>query len=126
MPVKTQTELLHIWPRAKEILLPSIETTLGTHTADDIFEGIVRGKFQLWMGNRSAGVTELVYYPQCRAIRIFLSGGDFEEMKYMGTVVEKAAIEAGIDRIEIGGRRGFLRALDGYKELCTYMVKDLA
>ena len=78
------------------------------------------------MGTKSAGVTELVNYPQCKGIRIFLSGGDFGEMKYMGEVLEEEARKAGLTRIEIGGRRGFVKSLEGYQELCTYMVKELA
>lgn len=77
------------------------------------------------MGTYSAGVTEIVTYPKCRAMRIFLSGGYLPEIKYMNERLEETAFEAGITRMEIGGRRGLVRAMPGYAELCTYMAKDL-
>ena len=117
--------LAQVWPQAKEHLAAAIETTGGTHTPEDVFKAIYNGNAQLWVGNRSAGVTEVSIYPQSKAIRIFLAGGDFEEMKYMGRILEAGAKKLGFDRIEIGGRRGFLRTLPGYKELCTYMYKTL-
>lgn len=121
----TQGALAEVWPEAVEHLKPALERARGTHTIDEIFAGVMRGELQLWVGNHSAGITEVVTYPRCKAVRIFLAGGDLEEMKHMERVLSEGARELGFDRIEIGGRRGFLRALVGYEELCTYVMKEL-
>ena len=123
--VASADALAEAWPKAVKHLQAALDVSRGTHTPDDIFQGITRGQFQMWVGNHSAGVTEVVTYPQAKCLRFFLAGGDMEELSYMEQKISAGAKKLGFTRVEIGGRRGLLKALKGYKELCTYMSKDL-
>ena len=109
------------WPHLKKAL----RLTGGTHTKRDIFDGIAVGDFQLWPGRRSAALTEVVKYPQIRAVRVFLAGGQLDELKKVERSISKWAQDIGARRIEIAGRRGWVRALDDYNETCTWMHKEL-
>lgn len=123
--MKDALDVVGVWPDVREHLNSALEEAQGTHTEEDILRGVLSGSLQLWVGSKSAGVTEIVIYPRFRAVRVFLAGGDMEELRYMETVIIREAKKAGLARIEIGGRRGFLRALPGYEELCTTIVKTL-
>ncbi|MBL8630695.1 MAG: hypothetical protein JNM81_13750, partial [Rhodospirillaceae bacterium] len=56
---------------------------------------------------------------------MFLAGGDLAELQAMELDVAAQAKAAGITRMEISGRRGWLRSLPGYRELCTTFIKDI-
>lgn len=121
----TREALDRVWPEARKHLLPAIEATLGTHDVNDVYQGIFEGRYQLWVGDRSAGVTQVVVYPAVKAIQVFLAGGDLDEIRHAATVLEDGARQLGFDRVEFGGRRGFVKSLPGYTEISTYMIKDL-
>jgi hypothetical protein len=109
------------WPHLKKAL----RLTGGTHTKRDIFDGIMVGDFQLWRSRRSSALTEVVRYPQLRSVRVFLAGGDLEELKTVEQKICAWAKEIGAKRVEIAGRRGWLKALDSYTETCTWMQKEI-
>ena len=109
------------WPHLKKAL----RLAGGTHTKRDIFYGIAVGDFQLWPGRRSAALTEVVKYPQMRSVRIFLAGGQLDELVKVEKNICNWAQEIGAKRVEIAGRKGWLRALDDYQETCTWMHKEL-
>jgi hypothetical protein len=109
------------WPHLKKAL----RLTGGTHTKRDIFDGVAVGDFQLWPGRRSAALTEVIKYPQMRAVRIFLAGGQLDELKKVERNITAWAKEIDATRIEIAGRRGWLRSLDDYQETCTWMHKEI-
>ena len=109
------------WPHLKKAL----RLTGGTHTKRDLFDGIAVGDFQLWPGRRSAALTEGIKYPQIRAVRIFLAGGQLDELKKVERNICNWARDIGAGRVEIAGRKGWLRALDDYQETCTWMHKEL-
>lgn len=109
------------WPHLKKAL----RLTGGTHTKRDIFDGVATGDFQLWPGRRSAALTEVVKYPQMRAVRIFLAGGQLDELKKVERNIVAWARSIDASRIEIAGRRGWLRSLDDYQETCTWMHKEI-
>jgi hypothetical protein len=109
------------WPHLKKAL----RYTGGTHTKRDIFDGVASGDFQIWPGHRSAALTEVIKYPQKRAVRVFLAGGQLDELKKVEARICAWAREIGATRVEIAGRRGWLRSLDDYEESCTWMHKEL-
>lgn len=105
----------------------ALEYTKGTHTLDDIWNGVVRGDFQFWPGEKSAVVTEIQIYPQAKVMHIFLAGGDLEELLQMEKSVRAYAQTIGCNSMSISGRRGWLRIFerDGWKEVCTTIAKEL-
>lgn len=105
----------------------ALEYAKGTHTLDDIWNGVVRGDFQFWPGDKSAVITEIQIYPQTKVMHIFLAGGDLEELLQMEKSVRAYAQTIGCNSMSISGRRGWVRIFerDGWKEVCTTIAKEL-
>jgi hypothetical protein len=105
----------------------ALEYAKGTHTIDDIWNGIVDGTFQFWPGEKSAIITEVQIYPQKKAMHIFLAGGDLNELLEMEKSVRAFAETIGCNSMSISGRRGWLRIFerDGWEEICTTIAKEL-
>jgi hypothetical protein len=84
----------------------------GTHTYDDIREGVEQGRFQFWPGVHSAAVTEIIEYPRCRALNIILAGGDvgyLAEMEAGLPVILDWARAQGCTSATFSGRKGWER-----------------
>ena len=113
------------WQKCRDILLPAIERTNGTHTEDDVLAGLIKGELKLWRGERSAVVTEFVLYPRLKALGFFLIGGDLEELlNDLEPKICAYALKNGCSRVQGGGRKGWERVLD-YKFDGVFMHKDL-
>ena len=95
----------------------ALEYTKGTHTLDDIWNGVVRGDFQFWPGDKSAIITEIQIYPQTKVMHIFLAGGDLEELLQMEKSVRAYAQTIGCNSMSISGRRGWLRIFEDRKSV---------
>lgn len=113
-------------------LRPEIEKAIGplqTHTVDDIWLGIINGQFQLWKRDNSVVITELVVYPRCKSLRIFLAAGKMDEVLDIEKHLCKYARHHECKFIEHGGgRKGWQKiALRiGYNIKCPLMVKRLS
>lgn len=81
----------------------------GTHTVDDVLEMIAAGTAQAWPGPRSIIVTELVEYPRCRRLHVFLAGGNRTELEAMTPLVLQWGREQGCQSATLCGRRGWAR-----------------
>ena len=98
------------WEKARRILAPAIEHG-GTHSERDVLDAIIAGQAQLWMHEASAAVTEIVSYPRLRACRVWLAAGDLDGIKEIERQVEGWARQNGCARLEIIGRKGWLKKL---------------
>lgn len=107
------------WDIARRWLLPA----LRTETEADVIEGLKSGACQLWMGERSAMVTQ--YLGDC--LHGWLAGGELEEIKRMIPGAEAWARAAGCTRVTIAGRKGWARALKplGFEPQGAELVKVL-
>lgn len=83
------------------------------------------GGAQLWPGDRSAGVTEIVDYPRATVLRLWLAGGDLDELREMHDAACEWGKAQGCDMVQILGREGWARALDGYEKVYTVMGRKL-
>lgn len=110
---------------------PWIEAALaqgcGTHTFEDVAEGIRTGVMQLWPAVDACAVTEIAVYPQRKMLNCFLAGGNMARLKAMAPAMEEWARLQGCDGTELTGRRGWSRALAdlGYREAAIVMRKEL-
>lgn len=112
--------------RCKPYFEAALEYTKGTHTIDDIWDGVVQGRYHFWPGEKSAIITDIEVYPQRRVMHIFLAGGDLDELLEMEKSVEAFAQSIGCNSVSISGRRGWLRVFkdDGWQEICTTIAKE--
>lgn len=106
---------------------PQIEAALayarGTHTFDDIAAGVSEGTFQLWPGERSVIVTEVLATPRARILHFFLAGGDLQELEQMTPVVLAWGKAEGCTRAALIGRRGWTRTFlkEGWEQTGVLM-----
>jgi len=97
-----------------------------THSLEDVQDAVASGKAQLWCGERSALVTELVVYPRKKVCRIWMAGGELGELHHeMLPAVEEWAKAKGCAAVEIIGRRGWDRVLDDYRQPHTVLMKEI-
>lgn len=88
----------------------------GTHTFEDIRAGVEAGSLQYWPGVRSVIITEIIQYPQKRALNFFLAGGDLAELEEMYPVIETWGREKGCDVAVMTARKGWERSFLTRKE----------
>lgn len=118
------------WRTARPLIERALVYSGGTHRAEDILDMCLSGKAQLWLGEKSAVVTEINVYPELNACRIFLAAGDKRELRdRLRPQIELwAKNRQNCTRMEIVGRRGWKRVLApvGYTETSTVVTKELS
>jgi hypothetical protein len=109
--------------------------TNGRSTVDDILQGILSGANVLWLAfeetedNHIYGVviTNLMNYPRIRSLNIFYCAGHklrlWQDM--MMDVLKRYAKDNNCTKIELTGRRGWLRALKSWNVTEEYVVCEI-
>jgi len=109
---------------------PWIEAALehghGGHTFDDVASMILTGRLQLWPAERGCLVTEIVVYPRCKVLNVFLGGGEIDQLADMHGDVIAWAKAQGCTMATIQGRKGWERAFAkyGWKHAHTVLTKE--
>jgi hypothetical protein len=106
----------------------ALEYSGGTHGIEDIAEGLKTGRFQLWPGDNSVIVTEIIVYPRLKNLHFFLAGGDLDELRVMQPLVESWGKSMGCTRVSLAGRKGWERTFlkdRGYTPKWFVLGKDL-
>jgi hypothetical protein len=118
-----ETQFERVWP----FLKPAVDRTEGAQNQYTVRAAIMEKKAQLWPLQNSAIVTEIITHPTGLVSMVFwLAGGDLDELLGAVPGIEAWAKKMGCKRIEINGRRGWLRALDGFAATSTILAKDLS
>tara|TARA_R100000988_G_scaffold72_1_gene39 strand:+ start:351 stop:689 length:339 start_codon:yes stop_codon:yes gene_type:complete len=111
---------MHITDEIWSVLKPAAE--IGDFaTRQDIEDGIEKGQFMLWTKNKSAIVTSKIK----NTIRIGLGGGNLGDIKLLVKDVEAYAKSHWMSHIDILGREGWERALDGYDRQAVLLRKKV-
>lgn len=106
----------------------ALEYSGGTHGIEDIAEGLRTGRFQLWPGETSVVVTEIIAYPRLKNLHFFLAGGDLDEIRLMRPLIESWGKSMGCTRVSLAGRQGWAKTFlrdEGYKPKWFVLSKDL-
>ncbi|WP_264051675.1 hypothetical protein [Methylobacterium flocculans] len=110
---------------------PWLEASLAiqpvqTHAREHVWEEIASGRSQIWPTPNSCCLVEINTYPSgLKAMFGWLAGGDLDELKVTCLALEKHARECGCDVFAVQGRRGWVRALEGFEDAGTTIVKVL-
>lgn len=121
----TDTVFPHEWVRCAPFISAAINRSSSTHDMGDVLEAIQTHAAQFWPGANCAGVTEVVSYPRRKVIRLWLAGGDMEELQTLHNEAIEWGREQGCDWSEVVGRRGWLKALADYEEIATVIGKRI-
>lgn len=101
----------------------------GTHTREDIAEGIKAGRYQYWGDDQCCLVTEIIEYPQCRKLHLFIAAGDLDRLltEYLPRV-KQFAIDNGCNGLTSVSRKGFLKRFPryGFKPKCITFEMELS
>lgn len=120
--------LIDNWVRCEPFIQRAVDRANGSFDINHAWSEIMRGNAQFWPGERSAVITKIEVHPSgIKSVLGWLTGGeDLEEIAALEARISTWAKNTmGCTRAEIIGRRGWMRALDGYRENATLLVKDL-
>ena len=112
------------WGRCAPYIQAALRYAKFSHTVDDVWHAVQSQKAQFFPLEKSAIVTEIVDYPQRSACRIWLAGGDMDELVEAEKKVAAWAKSIGCDGMEIIGRKGWERMLKDYEAASTVLIKD--
>jgi hypothetical protein len=123
-----------IWKQIEPLLLKPLEIDGFAYMPKDIFDSLLKKKMQLWISwnvktnnVEAAIVTEIIDYPRLRSCRYFLAGGTnmkswFNPIKEQ---IEQWAIKNKCQRIELVGRKGWVKWLKDYKQQHIILMKEI-
>jgi hypothetical protein len=121
----------HIWGQVEPLLLKAILYDDFSYDGQNLLDGILKKDMQLWISWKdkveSAVLTQIIDYPKFKVCRWFLAGGS--KMKYwideLTHQVETWAKQNNCKRIELVGRRGWMKKLKDYEAKHIVMTKEL-
>ena len=114
--------------RCRTHIEAALKYSSGTHEFTDIAAGILSSRYQLWSGETSAVVTEIIVYPRLRDLHYFLAGGDLDELKKMRPHIEEWGVKQGCSRVTLAGRPGWAKTFlkdEGYEPAWFILKKEL-
>lgn len=115
-----------IWPQARLLIKAAIEHT-GLSDFDHIESQVLSGDQFLWLAIsdhiEAAATTHLIKTSRKPVLIITAcSGAQRERWLPLLATIEKYAKDEGASRVRIYGRRGWERALNGYR--CEYVILE--
>ena len=123
---RTATSFWDEWRRLRHHILAALEHAGGTHTEHDILDLLRNDQAQFWTAENSAMITEIVGYPNGSHCRIWLAGGEYDELRGLERDrVIPWARSRGCRRIELVGRKGWARRLKDYDEVAVVLAKEI-
>ena len=117
-----------VWLKFRPLIEAALPYARGTHTIEDIEDGIASGHFVFWAGEHSAIITEIIEYPRARVLHYFLIGGDLKELVgFMEPRITAWAKSQGCHAVSGAGRPGFERAFakSGFKPAWRVIFKEI-
>lgn len=114
--------------RAWENAKPLIEAALkyqDTHSITDVERELANDRAQLWCGDKSAIVTQMEDYPAGKKVRVWLAGGELNELLEMLPDIEAWAAEQKCLSVVIAGRHGWARVLKDYTQPYAYLERKI-
>jgi uncharacterized protein (UPF0548 family) len=105
----------------------ALEYSGGTHTFQDVADAIIAGRMQIWPGQKSMAVTEIIEYARKKVLHIFLAGGDMEELIDMIDSAAQWGRTQGCTSLTMSGRRGWERVLGkhGFQPVMIVMERAI-
>ena len=122
-------DLEFIWSQVAPLLEKALDET---YSIKDILYGLANDRMQLfisWNDNKieSAVVTEIAQYPQAKILRYFLAGGRNLEnwLERIQEKIEKFAKQNKCTHLEVAGRKGWVRKLNGFSVKAYLLNKEI-
>lgn len=95
-------------------LMRALDVAGKTHGPEDIARAVDEGRMQAWNAGDSLILTEVLSFPQARALNVFLAVGNLDEVLSLLPDLESFGREHGCEKMRMEGRRGWARVLPAY------------
>lgn len=99
------------WNACRQWLVPAMEDEWAE---GDLINDLILGRAQIWPGERSAFVTQLIDQDGKRLIHVLLGGGDIKELLLMHFGIAAWGRSMGAAWATINGRKGWDRVLQRF------------
>jgi hypothetical protein len=99
------------WERCNNWLQAALDVAGNLATLEQVKALVDEGKARFWPGKECAFVTEIVQYPNKRALNLWLAGGNLQEILSFEPLLREYARDRNCDIICIQGRPGWRRAI---------------
>lgn len=110
------------WGRCAKYIEPALS---GAYSLGDVLNEITEGRARFWPMARSAVVTRIHDYPRSRTLRIWLAGGDMDELVGFLDAADNYARSEKCERIELEGRKGWAKVLTGYEVTNVVLTREV-
>ena len=104
-----------------EQLFPTIEKSQEVITRKGLEKGVENNTYQLFKDNDCSVITASF----AKTLRIGIAGGNLDSLVKIEEKVEKYAKKRQYDNIEIVGRAGWEKVLNGYKKQKVILRKEI-
>lgn len=94
----------------------------NTHTWEDVRQGLLDGKFQIFWNDHGVCITEIVQAPQKRYLHCFVVAGELPGVMDLQEQVIRHALTNSCEYMTTVGRFGWERVLPKYGWQKTYAV----
>jgi hypothetical protein len=117
------------WNQAKRHIWPAIDT--GEISPEKVIQNLAKGDMQLWIawddGVIGGAITEIVRYWKITSLRVIGLGGErFEDWHHpIDQLFEAFGKRYDCSRIELYGRKGWLRKLPNYQQTRIVMSRQI-
>ena len=125
MKQHSHISLLDEWERCQHWIEAALPYASNSHGINDVWLAVQNGKAQFFPREKCAIVTEIVDYPRRSVCRIWLAGGDLDELIDAEKDIAQWARSIGCSGMEIIGRKGWQRKLTDYQPKSTVFVREL-
>ena len=116
-------ELDQIWGDFALFISDAVDYSDGAWLIEDVERKLFNGEATLWIAYngspKAAGVTWFEKFPQKKDLVIAFAGGDMNAIKGLMEMGKEYAKANGCDGVRCYGRRGWSRALNGFREIST-------
>jgi hypothetical protein len=123
--LSAEDKLKEKFEKNRKYIADALEYSGGTHSIEDVYQACAVGEAQLHPLEKSCIITEVVDYPSLTVCRIWLAGGDLDELVEAEKSIAVWAKAQGCDAMEINGRKGWQRQLKDYTATSVVLTKDL-
>lgn len=103
-------------------LYPAVKNTHEDLKREDFEQGIKNGSYKLFTNNKSSVLTASYN----TTLRVGLAGGDLESLKEIEKKIVNYAKKRNYKYIDILGRKGWEKVLNGYNKKAVLLRKEIA
>ena len=118
------------WARSTPFIEKALAKSGNEYTVDDVLQEVEHSHAIFFPVKNGAAIFKVALYPQRRLLRIWLYGGKTETGRAnLDAIMEAAdhfAAEHECDGIELVGRKGWEKVLNGYNKKAVLLRKEIA